>query len=73
MDAQKRPKFRYGSGKWGKALCQVTISSSLSSNRFQAFALPDPEESREPWFEEKDDVCSCFGRYGLHHPQRHDH
>ena len=53
MDAQKRPKFRYGSGKWGKALCQVTISSSLSSNRFQAFALPDPEESRESWFEEK--------------------
>ena len=52
VDAQKRPKFRYGSGKWGKALYQVTISSSLSSNSFQAFALPDPEESKEPWFEE---------------------
>ena len=30
----------------------MTISSSLSSNSFQAFALPDPEESKEPWFEE---------------------
>ena len=51
VDAQKRPKFRYGSGKWGKALYQATISSSLSPNVFQAFALPDPEESKEPWFE----------------------
>ena len=51
VDAQKRPRFRYGSGKWGKALYQVRISSSLSSCSFYAYALPDPEESKEPWFE----------------------
>ena len=51
VDAQKRPRFRYGSGKWGKALYQVRISSSLSSCSFYADALPDPEESKEPWFE----------------------
>eukprot|EP00438_Fugacium_kawagutii_P003967 Skav207534 [mRNA] locus=scaffold756:114473:122071:+ [translate_table: standard] len=52
FDTQKRPRFRYGSGKWGKALYKVTLASSLSSNTFEAYVLPDPEESREPWFQE---------------------
>ena len=50
IDGKRRPRFRYGSGKWGKALYRVSISSNLTNNAFHAFALPDPEESREPWF-----------------------
>ena len=50
IDGKRRPRFRYGSGKWGKALYRVSITSTLTKNAFHAFALPDPEESREPWF-----------------------
>jgi len=49
IDGKRRPRFRYGSGKWGKALYRVSITSTLTMNAFHAFALPDPEESREPW------------------------
>ena len=51
VDAKRRPKFRYGSGKWGQALFRVSIHSSLTNNVFHAFALPDPEEIHEDWFE----------------------
>lgn len=47
------PRFRYGSGKWGQALYKVTVSSSLSGTprSFSCFALPDPEEIKEEWFQ----------------------
>lgn len=50
VDRKRCPKFRYGSGKWGKALYRITLQSSLTPRAFHAYALPDPEESREPWF-----------------------
>ncbi len=33
VNTKLRPKFRYGSGKWGRALYRVTISSNLSGTR----------------------------------------
>jgi hypothetical protein len=50
IDGKRCPRFRYGSGKWGKALFRISMESSLSSHTFHAYALPDPEESKEPWF-----------------------
>ena len=56
IDGKRRPRFRYGSGKWGKALYRVSITSTLTMNAFHAFALPDPEESREPWTHDRHGV-----------------
>ncbi|CAL1146255.1 unnamed protein product, partial [Cladocopium goreaui] len=47
IDGKRCPRFRYGSGKWGKALFRISMESSLSSHTFHAYALPDPEESKE--------------------------
>ena len=49
-----KPRFRYGSGKWGQALCQVTISSWASGHqrKFSVFALPNPPEYHEPWYDD---------------------
>ena len=52
VDGKMCPRFRYGSGSWGRALYRLTMESSLTGHRFQAFALPDPAESQEPWFSE---------------------
>ena len=42
LDQSARPYFRYGNGKWGQALYQVTLRSNLSGNprQFKVFALP---------------------------------
>ncbi|CAK9031677.1 Integrase catalytic domain-containing protein, partial [Durusdinium trenchii] len=52
VDGQNRPRFRYGSGKWGRAQYHLEIKSSTSARTFQAFALPDPEEITQPWFQD---------------------
>ena len=52
VNSKKRPKFRFGSGTWGRALYQVTLESSLSKLHFCAYALPDPAETNEDWFNE---------------------
>ena len=52
IDEKSSPRFRYGSGKWGKALFKVTLESSLSSRSFSAYALPDPSEAKEEWFQD---------------------
>ena len=52
VDGQNRPRFRYGSGKWGRAQYHLEIKSSTSARTFQAFALPDPEEIAQPWFQD---------------------
>ena len=51
-DLAKRPLFRFGSGKWGRALCQVRTTSSASGSprTFHVFVLPNPEEFYESWF-----------------------
>ncbi|CAL1164199.1 unnamed protein product [Cladocopium goreaui] len=54
VDQTLKPRFRYGSGKWGQALCQVTISSWASGHqrKFSVFALPNPPEYHEPWYDD---------------------
>ena len=48
---EKRPFFRYGSGKWGQALYHMVISSSLSNGRyFDMYVLENPKEFFEDWF-----------------------
>ena len=49
----RRPYFRYGSGKWSRALCEVVLSSSVSGSlrQFRVFALPNPPEFSEQWFD----------------------
>ena len=51
INHQKRPFFRYGSGKWGQALYHMVISSSLSKGRyFDLYVLENPKEFYEDWF-----------------------
>ena len=53
LNYDKCPFFRYGSGSWGQALHQVTITSSSNSSRFfMAYALPNPKDYGQPWFHE---------------------
>ena len=51
IDATKRPRFRFGSGSWGRALYFITIQPSVSGRNFSAYVLPDPADANEPWFE----------------------
>ena len=50
IDGKRRPRFRFGSGSWGRALHHVTITSSITQRTFEAYTLPDPPESQEDWF-----------------------
>ena len=53
LNFEKKPFFRYGSGRWGRALYQAEISSSQDPNRcFSVYALPNPDEYYEPNFKE---------------------
>ena len=51
VDGKNRPRFRYGSGKWGRAQYHLQVKSSINQRTFQAYALPDPEEISQPWFD----------------------
>ncbi|CAE7252767.1 unnamed protein product [Symbiodinium sp. CCMP2592] len=46
MDQASRPYFRFGNGRWGRALCKVRFSScaSGSSRHFALYVLPNPSE-----------------------------
>ena len=47
----KRPYFRYGSGKWGQALYHAVIHSSWDSSRcFELYVLENPMEYNSEWF-----------------------
>ncbi len=51
LDSDKRPFFRYGSGKWGQALYHLTVTSSKGAQRsFSIYALPNPPDYGQPWF-----------------------
>ena len=54
LDPERRPWFRYGSGKWNRALGEVSLKSSMSGveHVFKVFALPNPPEYHEPWFDD---------------------
>lgn len=51
INHEKRPFFRYGSGKWGQALHHAVISSSLSENKyFEVYVLENSPDFDKPWF-----------------------
>ena len=53
MNREKCPYFRYGSGQWGPALYQLHVESSSSPSRmFEMYALPNPDDYYESWFDE---------------------
>ena len=52
INGQNRPRFRYGSGKWGKAEYHLQVQSSITGRIYSAYALPDPEEIKQPWFKD---------------------
>ena len=52
VNGKNRPRFRYGSGKWEKAVFQLQIQSSVTGRTLNAFALPNPEEVNEEWFQD---------------------
>ena len=51
---KERPYFRFGNGRWGRALYRVEITSSVSGkpHTFKLFALPNPPELHRPDFDE---------------------
>ena len=55
VDQSRRPYFRFGSGSWGRASYCLTMGSSLSGSlrEFTVYALPNPKEYYERWFEAK--------------------
>ena len=46
LDQASRPYFRFGNGKWGRALCRVSIQSRASGHlrSFSLYTLPNPAE-----------------------------
>lgn len=53
LHTERRPYFRYGSGRWGQALYQAEVVNSQNPNRsFCVFALPNPEEYYKPDFKD---------------------
>ncbi|CAE7938585.1 GIP [Symbiodinium sp. KB8] len=53
LDQGARPYFRFGNGRWGRALCRVHISSSVSGTHrtFSLYTLPNPTEYYQAGFE----------------------
>eukprot|EP00439_Symbiodinium_sp_Y106_P001694 s8914_g1.t1 len=53
LDQSARPYFRFGNGKWGRAVCKVTIQSraSGSTRSFSLYILPNPAEYYQSSFD----------------------
>ena len=53
IDQSARPYFRFGNGRWGRALYRVHLSSDVSGSwrKFSLFALPNPSEFYEANFD----------------------
>ena len=45
LEQSARPYFRFGNGRWGRALCRVHLSSQASGQHqhFSLYALPNPD------------------------------
>ena len=45
LEQSARPYFRFGNGRWGRALCRVHLSSFVSGQplHFSLYALPNPD------------------------------
>ena len=53
IEKYMRPCFRFGNGKWGKALYRVVLTSRCSGmpRSFAVFALPNPPDLHHPQFD----------------------
>ena len=53
IQKEARPYFRFGNGRWGRALYQATIESRASGEvrSFKLFALPNPPDLWHPDFD----------------------
>ena len=49
LDQSARPYFRFGNGRWGRAVCRTLIHSSVSGQplQFSLYILPNPAEFYE--------------------------
>ena len=63
LQAYSRPFFRFGNGKWGRALGKTTISSSLSGStrQFSLYTLPNPPEYYSSQFDKSTLVPVLIG------------
>ena len=63
IDQSARPYFRFGNGRWGRALCRVHLSSSASGQRktFSLYTLPNPAEYFQADFDKSSLVPVLIG------------
>ncbi|CAE7826823.1 unnamed protein product, partial [Symbiodinium sp. CCMP2456] len=72
FDQSARPYFRFGNGRWGRALCRVHLSSTVSGQlrSFSLYTLPNPDEYFKSGFDKSSLVpvlvgMDCLGRDGI--------
>ena len=67
----ERPYFRFGNGRWGRALFKVRISSKCSGDQraFSIYALPNPPDLHHPDFDQNSLVPILIGMDHLNGPQ----
>ena len=65
-----RPYFRFGNGRWGRALYKVEINSCVSgqTRKFGLYALPNPAELHSPDFDMNSLVPILIGMDHLSSP-----
>ncbi|CAE7822031.1 unnamed protein product, partial [Symbiodinium sp. CCMP2456] len=63
VDTNARPYFRFGDGRWGRALYRVHISSAVSGStkRFALYVLPNPKEYFQAGFDKASLVPILIG------------
>ena len=63
LDQASRPYFRFGNGKWGRALCRVTLQSRASGHlrSFSLYTLPNPVEYYQSQFDKSSLVPILIG------------
>ncbi len=63
FDQSARPYFRFGNGRWGRALCRVHMSSRVSGQlqTFSLYTLPSPAEYYQSNFDKQTLVPLLIG------------
>ena len=63
LDQSARPYFRFGNGRWGRALCRTHIRSEVSGEcrEFALYTLPNPSEYNQSHFEKSSLVPILIG------------
>ena len=72
FDQSARPYFRFGNGRWGRALCRVHLSSVVSGQlrSFSLYVLPNPDEYFKSGLDKSSLVpvlvgMDCLGKNGI--------